>query len=252
MATRIAAAELTCVDEYYANKKRRAHMRESFLTNIANESLSFDPAELSESEVEETKANIFDELSHSNETLRLLTRDILSCWSKYNTEQEWKDIADFPELVSRWWCWFKGQRYILFRYINGPSLSEIKETLGKFVSEEHQQLRVEESSPNLLIRETIAKQKRFLDSHSVDSKPGLSTRQDLWHCSFGQGLQIFCSGCREQIHEDLMPKWATRRPGRNIAYRKKCFSAQCRVNGKSSETRKCMVPVDTSTTMGTK
>ena len=104
---------------------------------------SFDPAELSESEVEETKANLFDELSHSNETLRLLTRDILSCWSKYNTEQEWKDIADFPELVSRW---FKGQKYMTFRYINGPSLSEIKETPGKFASEEHQQLRVEERS----------------------------------------------------------------------------------------------------------
>ena len=154
MATRMAAAELTCVDEYYANKKWRAHMRESFLKNIANESLSFDPAELSESEVEETKADLFDELSHSNENLRLLRRDILSCWSKYNTEQEWKDIADFPELVSRW---FKGQRYILFRYINGPSLSEIKETLGKFVSEEHQQLRVEERSLKFLIRETIAK-----------------------------------------------------------------------------------------------
>ena len=54
MATRMAAAELKCVDEYYANKEKwRAHMRESFLTDIANESFPFDPPELSESEIEE-------------------------------------------------------------------------------------------------------------------------------------------------------------------------------------------------------
>lgn len=88
MATRMAGSELRCIDGYYANKYWRRNLLESFLTNITNSTFSFDPAEVTESEIEETKANVFGELSHSNEILRSLTADILSRWSKYDTEQE--------------------------------------------------------------------------------------------------------------------------------------------------------------------
>ena len=72
------------------------------------------------------------------------------------------------------------------------------------------------------------------------STSGLLAQQDLWHSSFGKTLQICCSGCRGHNDEDLMPRWATRRPGQYIASRKNCPSAQCK------GTKKYVVPVDTN------
>lgn len=92
MATRMAAAGVPYEGDYYANKKWMAFVRGCCFQNIAKRSLSFDPAELSESEVEESKASLFDEFLHSTETLRSLTRDVLDCWSKYRGSERCRSI----------------------------------------------------------------------------------------------------------------------------------------------------------------
>ena len=169
-------------------------MPENFRRAMSNAPISFDSAEKYDGELQElqltdvsnsldtTSYQLFNELSHSNESLRSLTAEVLDSWPEYEEDHEWKDVADFPEPVSRW---FKGQKYILFRDMTLSSLTDIMAALGRFVSNEHQHITAGEMSLKSLIRQTILKQKQFLDSEDSHSMSGLSGRQGLWHSNFG-------------------------------------------------------------------
>lgn len=168
---------------------------------MSNAQISLDSAEKYDSELQELQLidvsnpldtisyKLFNELSHSNERLRSLTAEVLGSWPEYEEDHEWKDIADFPEPISRW---FRGQKYIVFRDMAHSSLTDIMAALRRYMSNEHQQIATEEMSMKCLIQQTILKQKQFLDSGDSHSMSGLSGRQDLWHSGLGQSLATCC------------------------------------------------------------
>ena len=92
---------------------------------MANVENSLDSAERFDRELQELQSNdafgpldessieLFNELSHSNESLRVLTTEVLRSWPEYEKDHAWKSVADFPEPVL---CWFKGQIHSLPRY----------------------------------------------------------------------------------------------------------------------------------------
>ena len=247
IATCMAATGLICKDQYYANRLWRQNMRECFLRAIATRSLSLNSAQKFESEFEERQAtnasdfphtesyNLFNKVSHSNESLRSLTIEILNSWSEYENENEWKDIIDFPELVLRW---FRGQKYILFRNIINSLLYDIKAALWQFVFDEHRYIKTEGTFLKTLTQHTVLKQKQFLDSQVVGSDSDLLSRQNLWHSAFDQTLKTCGNNCGGSVREDSSSKWAGNRPDHYIASQLFCKSAQCK--GKRAN----WVPVD--------
>ena len=111
MIARMAATDFECRDQYFANKLWRQHMPGSIGRAIANGEDSLDSAERFDREFQELQLNdafgpldessveLFNELSHSNESLRVLTTEVLRSWPEYEKDHAWKSVADFPEPV---------------------------------------------------------------------------------------------------------------------------------------------------------
>ncbi len=163
-------------------------MPDNFRRAMSNAQISLDSVEKYDSDLRElqltdvsnplntTSYKLFNELSHSNESLRSLTAEVLGSWPAYEEDHEWKDIADFSEPVSRW---FKGQKYILFRDMILSLLTDIMTALERFVFNEHQHIATEEMSLKSSIQRTIMKQKQCLNFEDSHFMSGLSSRQNL-------------------------------------------------------------------------